>query len=161
MFEQCFQSLTNILPRDQPDNMTHARLAQVGSLCFSILTNKNQDVVQRKGGREEIIFSVNTPGSIKYCGAGSERERERMNSRAALKTSALYRRAIIIKYYSVKKKFQPRGFLNRNLSVYLSSNVGNESSLFLHSCFLNVIFVCKLNNILIFVCKVRKQCKSQ
>ena len=42
---------------------------------------------------------------------------ERMNSRAALKTSALCRRerrAIIIKYYSVEKKCSNRGFLNRN-----------------------------------------------
>ena len=33
-------------------------------------------VVQRKGGREEIIFSVNTPVSIKYCGARCRREDE-------------------------------------------------------------------------------------
>ena len=114
-------------------------------------------VVQRKGGREEIIFSVNTPVSIKYCGG-------RMNSRAALKTSALCRRAIIIKYYSVEKKCSNRRFLNRNKYAAHQHREENnfcckESSL-LHSCFLNVIFVCKLNNILIFVCKVRKQCKS-
>ena len=72
--------------------------AEAAAPCLNLLVRVD---VQRKGGREEIILSVNTPGSIKYCGSEDE-----LKSRT--QTSALCRTAIIIKYYSVKKMFQPR-----------------------------------------------------
>ena len=123
-------------------------------------------VVQRKGGREEIIFSVNTPVSIKYCGARCQRERGWTQEPHSKRQHFARERGerLLLNIIQSKKNVPTADFWTgintRRISIGDENNFCWKESCLLHSCFLNVIFVCKLNNILIFVCKVRKQCKS-